>query len=103
MEIVDFQQVLLECTDVSYVAGEGVGLTVYKESVVIEEIKEVKRRSRLAQFIYDRNYNRNTVMHLARLPVKKVRRLVTQRRKVRVYRKISFLTIPPHSQLIPQP
>ena len=30
-----------ECTDVSYVAGEGVELTVHKESVVIEEIKEV--------------------------------------------------------------
>ena len=29
-----------ECTDVSYVAGEGVELTVHKESVV-EEIKEV--------------------------------------------------------------
>ena len=30
-----------ECTDVSYVAVEGVELTVHKESVVIEEIKEV--------------------------------------------------------------
>ena len=40
--------------------------------------------------------------------MKKLRRLVTQRRKVRVFirresGKISFLTIPPHSQLIPQP
>ena len=30
-----------ECTDVSYVAGEGMELTVPKESVVIEEIKKV--------------------------------------------------------------
>ena len=33
-------------------------LTVHKESVVVEEIQEVELRSR-AQFIYDRNYNRN--------------------------------------------
>ena len=38
-----------ECTDVSYVAGEGVGLLVHKESVVTEEIKEVELRSRRAQ------------------------------------------------------
>ena len=34
-------------------------LTVHKESVVVEEIKEVELRSRLGQFIYDRNYDRN--------------------------------------------
>ena len=44
-----------ECTDVSYVAGEGVELTVHKESVVVEEIKEVELRSRGVQFIFDRN------------------------------------------------
>ena len=44
-----------ECTDVSYVAGEGVELTVHKESVVVEEIKEVELRSRCVQFICDRN------------------------------------------------
>ena len=33
-------------------------LTVHKESV-LEKIKEVELRSRCAQFIYDRNYNRN--------------------------------------------
>ena len=54
-----------ECNDVSYVAGEGVGLTVHKESVVIEEIEEVELISRRAQFIYDRNYDRNAVMHQA--------------------------------------
>ena len=48
-----------ECTDVSHVAREGVELTVHKESAVVEEIKEVELRSRLEQFIYDRNYNRN--------------------------------------------
>ena len=30
-----------ECTDVSHVAGEGVKLTVHKESVFVEEIKKV--------------------------------------------------------------
>ena len=44
-----------ECTDVSYVAGEGVELTVHKESVVVVEIKEVELRSRGVQFICDRN------------------------------------------------
>ena len=48
----------MECTDVSYVAGEGVELTIREESVVIEEIKEVEPTSRRAQFIHDRNYNR---------------------------------------------
>ena len=55
---------VMECTDVSYVAGEGVELTEHKESVVVEEIKEVELRSCRLQFIYDRNYNRNAVMHL---------------------------------------
>ena len=48
-----------ESTDVSHVAGEGVELTVHKESVVIEEIKKVELKYRRAKFIYDRNYNRN--------------------------------------------
>ena len=48
-----------ECTDVSHVAGEGVELTVHKESVVVEEIKEVELSSLRVQFMYDRNYNRN--------------------------------------------
>ena len=55
---------VMECTDVSYVAREGVELTVHKESVVVEEIKEVELRSCRVQFIYDRNYNRHAVMHL---------------------------------------
>ena len=33
----------------SYVVGEGVELTVHKESVVVEKIKEVELRSRRAQ------------------------------------------------------
>ena len=44
-------------TDDSYIAGEGVELTVHKDSVVVEEIKEVELRSRRAQSVYDRNYN----------------------------------------------
>ena len=47
-----------ECTDVSHVAGDGVELNVHNEFVVVEEIKEVELRSRRAQFIYGRNYNR---------------------------------------------
>ena len=85
---------------------------LHKESVVVEEIKEVKLRSRRVQFVYDRNYNRIGLQpqgHApSRLPVKKLRRLLLKRRKVgylygRVSGKRSFLTIPPHSQLIPQP
>ena len=45
---------LRECTDVSQVAGGGVELTVHKESVVVEEIKEVELKSRCAQYIYNR-------------------------------------------------
>ena len=59
------ESLVKESTAVSYVAGEGVELTLHKESVVVEEIKEVELRSRRMQFIYDRNYNQNAVMHLA--------------------------------------
>ena len=67
---------------VSYVAGQGVELTVSvnRKSVVVEEIKEVELRSRRAQFIYDRNYNRSRFQSRghapSRLPVKKLRRLL---------------------------
>ena len=78
-----------ECSDVSYVAGERVELTVHKETVVVEEIKEVELRSRYAQFIYDGNDNR---IHLqrrghvpSRLPVKKLRRLLHKKREGRAF------------------
>ena len=58
------ESLVKESTAVSYVAGEGVELTLHKESVVVEEIMEVELRSCRLQFIYDRNYNRNAVMHL---------------------------------------
>ena len=78
-----------ECADVSYVTAEGVELTVHRESVVVEEIKEVELRACLAQFIYDRNFNRigsQPCGHAPiRLPVKKLRRLLHKRRKVRVF------------------
>ena len=45
-----------ECTDVSYVAGEE--LNVHKESIAVEEIKEVQLRSRRAQFIYDVEFDK---------------------------------------------
>ena len=82
---------------------------LHKESVVVEEIKEVELRSLRAQFVYDRNYNRTGLQpqgHApSRLPVKKLRRLLLKTRKVRVFHgrvsgKISFITIPPHSQLV---
>ena len=75
---------------VSYVAGEGVELTVHKESVVVEEIREVELRCCRAQFIYDRNLNRSGLQprghapSSGRLPVKKLRRLLHKKRKVRV-------------------
>ena len=41
-------------------------LTLHKESVVADEIKEVELRSRRAQFIYDRKLgNIHAVKHLA--------------------------------------
>ena len=46
-----------ECTDVSYVAGEE--LNVHKESIAVEEIKEVQLRSRRAQFIYDVEFDKS--------------------------------------------
>ena len=76
---------------VSYVVGEGVELTLHKESVVVEEIKEVELRSRRAQFIYDRNYTRIGLQPRGHAPstwkppVKKLRRLLHKRRKVRVF------------------
>ena len=81
-EIVHFQQVLqgIVLMLVSYVAGEGVELTVHKESVVVEGIKEVEQRSRRAQFIYYRNYSRIGLQPRAHapggLPVKKLRHLL---------------------------
>ena len=74
---------------VSYVAGERVELTVHKESVVAEEVKEVELRPRRAQFIYDRDYNRIGLQprgHApSRLSVKKLRHLLLKKRKVRVF------------------
>ena len=68
---------------------EKVELPVHKESVVVEEIKEVELRSRHVQFIYDRNYNRTGLQtrgHApSRFPGKKVRRLLHKRKKVRVF------------------
>ena len=66
-----------ECNDVSCVAGEGVGLTVHKESVDIEEIEEVELISRRAQFIYERNYDRNAHAP-SRHPVKKLKDVLTK-------------------------
>lgn len=70
----------------------GLELTVHKESVVVEEIREVELRCCRAQFIYGRNVNRIGLQPRGhapsseRLPVKKLRRvrLLHKKRKVRV-------------------
>ena len=99
-----------ECTVLvivySYVAVEGVELTVHKESVVAEKIKEVELRSRRAQlFMTEIVIEFGYSLAPSRLPVKKLRRLLHKRRKVRVFVwkgiwKILFLNIPPHTRLI---
>ena len=69
-----------------YVAGEGVELTVHKESVVVEKIKEAELRSRRVQL-----FRTEVIIELghshapSRLQVKKLRRLLHERRKVRVF------------------
>ena len=69
----------------SYVAGEGVELTVHKESVVVEKIKEVELRSHRAQLFITEIIIELGYSHApSRLPVKRLRRLLHKRRKVRV-------------------
>ena len=106
MEIVHFQQVLLGDVVMlvySYVAGEGVELTVHKESVVVEKIKEVELRSRRAQLFMTEIIIELGHSHApSRLSVKKLRRLLHKRGKVTVFVwkniwKNIFLTIPLHS------
>ena len=61
-------------------------LTVHKESVVVEKIKEVELRSRRAQlFITEITIELGHSHAPSRLPVKKLRRLLHKRRKVRVF------------------
>ena len=70
----------------SYVAVEGVELTVHKESVVAEKIKEVELRSRRVQlFMTEIVIEFGYSLAPSRLPVKKLRRLLHKRRKVRVF------------------
>ena len=69
----------------SYVAGEGVELTVHKGSVVVEKIKEVELRSRHTQLFMTEILIELGYRHApSRLPVKKLRRLLHKRGKVRV-------------------
>ena len=70
----------------SYVAREGVVLTVHKESVVVAKIKEVELRSRRAQLFMTKIIIELGYRHASsRLPVKKLRRLLHKRKKVRVF------------------
>ena len=47
----------LECFDGSEVTGKGNDSIAQKQNCVVEEIKEVKLRSRRGKFIYNRTYN----------------------------------------------
>ena len=81
-----FSSFVRECTDVSYVAGEGAELPVHRESVVVEEIKEVELRSRPVQFIYGRNKITRIGLQPrghapSRLAMKKLRRLLHKTKK----------------------
>ena len=70
----------------SYGAGEGVELTVHKESVFVEKIKEVELRSRRAQLFMTEIIIELGHSHApSRLPVKKLRRLLHKSRKVRIF------------------
>ena len=70
----------------SYVAGEGVELTVHKGSVLVEKIKDVELRSRYAQLFMTEIIIELGYSHApSRLPVKKLRRLLHKRKKVRVF------------------
>ena len=70
----------------SYVAVEGVELTVYKESVVVKKVKEVGLRSCRAQLFMTEIIIELGYSHApSRLLVKKLRRLLNKSRKVRVF------------------
>ena len=70
----------------SYVAVEGVELTVYKESVVVKKVKEVGLRSHREQLFVTEIIIELGYSHApSRLPVKKLRHLLHKRRKVRVF------------------
>ena len=64
-------------------------LSVNKETIVVEEIKEVGLRSLYALFIYDVNDDRIRLQRRghapSRLPVKKLKRLLHKKREVRAF------------------
>ena len=61
-------------------------LTVHKESVVVDKIKEVELRSRRVQlFITEITIELGHSHAPSRLPVKELRRLLHKRRKVREF------------------
>ena len=69
----------------SYVAREGLELTVHKESVVVEKIKKLELGSRRAQLFRTEIIIELGYSHApSRLPVKRLRRLLHKRKKVRV-------------------
>ena len=82
----------LECFDGSEVTGKGNDSIAQKQNCVVEEIKEVKLRSRRGKFIYNRTYN-SVGLNIkvsqfsrrgrapSRLPMKKLKSLVTENTK----------------------
>ena len=86
----------LECFDGSEVTGKGNDSIAQKQNCVVEEIKEVKLRSRRGKFIYNRTYN-SVGLNIkvsqfsrrgrapSRLPMKKLKSLLQKTRKVRVF------------------
>ena len=86
----------LECFDGSEVTGKGNDSIAQKQNCVVEEIKEVKLRSRRGKFIYNRTYN-SVGLNIkvsqfsrrgrapSRLPMKKLKSLLQKTQKVRVF------------------
>ena len=89
----------LECFDGSEVTGKDNDSIAQKQNCVVEEIKEVKLRSRREKFIYNRTYN-SVGLNIkvsqfsrrgrapSRLPMKKLKSLLQKTRKVRVFGRV---------------
>ena len=70
----------------SYVAVKGVELTVHRESVVVDKVKEVEWRSRRAQLFMTEIIIELGYSHApSRLLLKKLTRLLHKKRKVMVF------------------
>ena len=83
------------CRDFALSARKGNESIVQKENCFVEEIKEVELRSRRGKYIDNRTYNPvglNKISHFSRrgrapsrLPMKKLKSLLKETRKVRLF------------------